>query len=48
MARLTSWFSDVVKWNVSISQGKPGPRGPGGKDGQRGAKVREYSGKLLL
>ena len=46
MSRIPFWFSDAVKWNGSTSQGKPGQRGPAGKDGQRGMKAREYSDTL--
>lgn len=31
--------SGIMEANVSLIQGKPGGRGPSGKDGQKGVKV---------
>lgn len=39
--------SDAAKPNVSVQQGKPGPRGHSGKDGQKGNKASKYSDERL-
>lgn len=38
-------ISGSMEPNVSVIQGKPGGRGPSGKDGQKGAKVSKKKKK---